>query len=316
MSHPQSSPAFFTDYRPPIGQPVQAEKGIVSICAPNSGPYTFTGTNTYLVGETNLLVIDPGPDDVAHGHAILGAIGKREVTAILLTHTHKDHSGLARKLKKATGAPLWFEGRHRLSRSRRTFEVNLIHNSCDWSLVPDRVLKEGDRLQTDLHELEVIETPGHCANHLAFGVRGSRMLFSGDHVMGWSSTLVATPDGSMADHLASLEKLHSLDWTHYFPGHGAPIPHESETRNARNFAAALLGHRRIRNRQILDAVRSGARSVHQIVASIYPQASMAIRVAAGMAVTAHVEYLEELGELSVRRRFLRNPELSVITPEL
>ncbi len=299
------SPAFLTDFHPVVGQPTRVAPDIIAICAPNGGPYTFTGTNSYLVGEDDLLIIDPGPAEKAHLDALERAIGGRRVQAILLTHTHTDHSRLAPELARRTGAPIWFGGRHRLSRPRRPFEVNLIHGSCDWALRPDRTLADGDMVETGNTRLQVIETPGHCANHLAFGVVGTPYLFSGDHVMGWNSTLVATPDGSMAAYFASLEKLLDLDWSHYFPGHGAPIAHEGADMNAKSFSRALLNHRRVRNRQILEAIGRGAQTVRQVVAAIYPEAGTSIRIAAAMTVQAHVEYLCEHGKLTIRRRLFR-----------
>lgn len=301
MHQKNSTPHFNTDFDPQTGTPIQLAPKITRICAPNTGPYTFTGTNTYLIGEKELIILDPGPNDDQHLKAILTAIGKRPVRAIMLTHTHKDHSSLVPELHKHTGAPLWFEGKHRLSRPRRMFEINLLQGACDWKLTPDRHLKDGDIIEIDGIKLHTITTPGHCANHLCFGVEDTPYLFSGDHVMGWNSTLIATPDGSMAQYFASLEKLANREWRHYFPGHGAPIENKNQHNNAARFANALRVHRAIRNQQILEKISAGATSIKAIVDAIYPHTSTKIRIAAALTVGAHIEYLQEQNRLIVKR---------------
>ncbi|GGF30989.1 MBL fold metallo-hydrolase [Youhaiella tibetensis] len=289
---------FNTDFDPQIGAPVAVIPGLERLTAPNASPYTFTGTNTFLIGRDRLAIIDPGPDDDAHLAALLAAIAGRPVEAIVLTHTHKDHSALVPRLRAATGAPVWFEGRHRLSRPLHPFEINTLSRSCDWRLVPDRVLKDGEVLSFDGMELEVIATPGHCANHLAFGLRSTPLLLTGDHVMGWNSTLVAVPDGSMGDYFASLERIIASPYAQFHPAHGGPII------EGQSYARALKAHRELRNAQIVEAVGAGAQSIGAVVQSIYPQQSPAIRMAAAMTVRAHVEYLAGQGALRMRRTLL------------
>ncbi|WP_461382712.1 MBL fold metallo-hydrolase [Devosia indica] len=286
---------FDTQFDAQTGRPVAVVEGIVRVTAPNSSPFTFTGTNSFLVGHHQLALIDPGPIDHAHEAALLRAIGGRLVTAIMLTHTHRDHSASAKMLAQKLGAPLWFGGRHRLSRPLRRFEINPIRKSCDWDLAPDRTLVDGEIIPAGDMTLSVHTTPGHCANHLAFGVAGSDVLFSGDHVMGWNSTLVSVPDGSMADYFASLDKLIALPYRRYLPAHGGEIA------DGPAHAAALKAHREMRNQQVLDAVSRGARSIGAVVAAIYPTQPARVRMAARMTMTAHVEYLEGLGALRVRR---------------
>ncbi|MDB5560738.1 MAG: Metallo-beta-lactamase family protein [Hyphomicrobiales bacterium] len=286
---------FETQFDPQTGTPVPVAPGIVRVTAPNRSPYTFTGTNSFLLGEDRIAVVDPGPDDERHLQALLAAIAGRPVEAIVLTHTHKDHSALAPKLKAATGAPLWFEGRHRLSRRARPFEMNGVGRSSDWALVPERVLRDGEHLSAGGIDVEIIATPGHCANHIAIGVAGTSVLLSGDHVMGWSSTLVSVPDGSMADYLASLRKVIALPYDHYLPAHGGPIA------AAPRYANALLAHREARNEQIKMAVAAGARSISALLGVIYPTIAPALRIAAGMTLKAHVEYLEAAGMIRVHR---------------
>lgn len=286
---------FDTQFDAQTGRPVAVVEGIVRVTAPNASPFTFTGTNSFLVGHHQLALIDPGPIDHAHEAALLRAIGGRLVTAIMLTHTHRDHSASAKMLAQKLGAPLWFGGRHRLSRPLRRFEINPIRKSCDWDLAPDRTLVDGEIIPAGDMTLSVHTTPGHCANHLAFGVAGSDVLFSGDHVMGWNSTLVSVPDGSMADYFASLDKLIALPYRRYLPAHGGEIA------DGPAHAAALKAHREMRNQQVLDAVSRGARSIGAVVAAIYPTQPARVRMAARMTMTAHVEYLEGLGALRVRR---------------
>ena len=298
MPSPAPPLRFATDFDPETGQPVAVADGIVRVTAPNASPYTFTGTNTFILGHDRLALIDPGPEDPAHEAALLAAIAGRPVSAILLTHTHRDHSAMARSLGQRLGAPLWFGGQHRLSRPLRRFEINPIRNSCDWDLQPDRILRDGETIQSgDLH-LSVHATPGHCANHLAFGVVGTDILFSGDHVMGWNSTLVSVPDGSMADYFASLDKLIALPYRRYLPAHGGEIG------DGPAHAAALRLHRQMRNEQLLDAVRKGARTLGAAVDVIYPTQPTRVRFAARMTMMAHVEFLEGLGQLRVRRGIL------------
>lgn len=295
MPSSQPSPHYVTDFEPRTGQAVSVAEGVVRVTAPNASPYTFTGTNTFLIGHHRLALLDPGPADPAHEAALLAAIQGRPVAAILLTHTHRDHSASALSLSRRLDAPLWFGGRHRLSRPLRRFERNPIRNSCDWDLVPDRILVDGEDIHAGDMRLSVHATPGHCANHLAFGLVGTGALFSGDHVMGWNSTLVAVPDGSMADYFASLDKLIALPFSRYLPAHGGDIP------DGPAHAAALKAHRRMRNDQLLDAVRNGARTLGAVVDAIYPAQPAKVRLAARMTMMAHVEYLEGLGQLRVRR---------------
>ncbi len=301
---PQAPPTFDTQFRPETGVPVALAPDLTRITAPNASPYTFTGTNSFLLGTEHIAILDPGPDDAAHLESLHRAIAGRPVSTVLLTHTHRDHSAAAAKVSARYRAPLWFGGPHRLSRPLRRFERNPIKNSCDWDLQPDRTLTDGETITAGDLTLTVHTTPGHCANHLAFGLPEHDILLTGDHVMGWNSTLVAVPDGSMADYFASLDKVIALPYRHYHPAHGGPIA------NGPAHAAALKAHRQLRNEQLLTAVANGAKTIGQVVKTIYPTQPAKIRMAARMTMTAHVEFLEERGKLKVKRGIF-GPRLSL-----
>jgi len=294
---PLSAPVFDPSFRPEVGVPVALAPGLVRLTAPNASAYTFTGTNSFILGENSLALVDPGPDDPAHLAAIDRALAGRPLSVILLTHTHRDHSAAAAGLAQRYRVPIWFGGQHRLSRPLRRFERNPIKRSCDWDLVPDRTLVDGETVRAGDIDVTVHTTPGHCANHLAFGLAGTDILLSGDHVMGWNSTLVSVPDGSMADYFASLDKVIALPYGTYHPAHGGPIA------DGPAHAAALKAHRQMRNEQLLTAVRNGARTIGQVVKAIYPTQPAKIRIAARMTMAAHVEYLEARGVLKVSRGF-------------
>jgi glyoxylase-like metal-dependent hydrolase (beta-lactamase superfamily II) len=296
MASPPPLPLVFDKtFDAQTGRTIAVADGLVRITAPNSGPYTFTGTNSFVAGRDRVVVIDPGPDSEPHLVALKSAIGGRRVEAIVLTHTHKDHSALAPRLKAETSAPIWFGGQHRPSRPKRwALERDPIAGDIDRGLVPDRVLTDGERLAFGGVPVEVIATPGHCSNHLCFGLVGTDLLLSGDHVMGWNSTVVPVPDGSMADYLQSLEKVIGSPYTTYHPAHGGPIA------DGRNFALALQAHREMRNDQIRAAVKLGVRSLKEIRRRLYPMLGWALLGAAWMTLRAHAEYLEQRGEIKIK----------------
>jgi glyoxylase-like metal-dependent hydrolase (beta-lactamase superfamily II) len=295
MAAPQTSMVFDTAFDAQTGAPVPVADGLVRVTAPNAGPYTFTGTNAFIVGNERVFLIDPGPDDARHAAALIAALDGRPVQAILLTHTHKDHSASAGRMRERLNAPLWFGGPHRLSRPARRGEINAVAGSSDWALRPDRTLADGERIAAGGVDLEVVATPGHCANHLAFGMVGTDVLLTGDHIMGWNTTLVSVPDGSMADYFASLDKVLATPYRRYMPAHGGPIA------DGAAYARALKAHREMRNGQVIAAVGSGAHSIGAIMRRLYPGLALNLVPAARMTVGAHVEYLEGRGDLRVSR---------------
>src|SRR6202162_4222257 len=194
-----------------------------AIVANNPGPFTFKGTVSYIIGRGNVAILDPGPDDDAHVAALLDAVRGETVTHIFVTHTHRDHSPAVPKIKAATGAKVFAQGPHRLARPLHIGEAPRLDASGHMGFRPDVALADGETVRGDGWTLEALTTPGHTANHMAFAFAESDLIFSGDHVMGWSTTIVAPPDGAMSDYMGSLHKLAERPETIYFPGHGGAI---------------------------------------------------------------------------------------------
>lgn len=284
---------FDRDFDPQTGTAVALGDRVRRVTAPNANPFTFRGTNSYIVGHGHVAIIDPGPDDAAHIDALLAATAGETIDAILVTHTHRDHSAGAQRLKSASGAAIHAGGPHRFARPPRPGEDATLEAGPDRAFLPDHELYDGEVVSGDGWSLTAIATPGHAANHLAFALDGSNMLFSGDHVMGWSTTVVAPPDGSMADYLCSLDILATRPETIYLPGHGAPIA------DAPGFVRALKAHRKLREAAILSRIERGDRSVAEIVAVIYRETPAALHGAAALSVLAHIEDLVARGRVQV-----------------
>jgi len=276
---------FDRSFDPRHGEAVQVCDRVARVVAKNPGPFTFHGTNTFLVGDRDLAVIDPGPDDPAHVAALIAAIGERRVSAILVTHTHRDHSPAARALAAATGAPVYGEGPHRPARPLDLGEINPLDASGDHDFRPDVVLGDGDLVAGAGWTLEALATPGHTTNHLCFALREEEAIFTGDHVMGWSTSIVAPPDGLMSDYMASLARLQDRRERLLLPAHGNGIAEPEE------FLEALVRHRLGREKAVLDRLAAGDETIPDMVRVVYADVDRSLHGAAALSMLAHVEDL-------------------------
>lgn len=278
-------------FEPRYGLAVEIAPGVRRVTARNPSPTTFHGTNSYIVGSGRVAIIDPGPDDDAHVAALLAATKGETISHIVLTHTHRDHSGAVAALRGATDAITAGGGPHRPSRPPREGETARLDAAGDATFSPDITLGEGDTIEGGSWRLEAIATPGHTANHLALVLSDRDLVFSGDHVMAWSTTIVAPPDGALRDYMASLDKLAARPERRYLPGHGGPVE------DAHSYLRALKGHRRMREAAILDRLARGDRTIADIVAAIYRDTDPRLHRAAGLTVLAHLEELVTAGKV-------------------
>ncbi|MGB6116743.1 MAG: MBL fold metallo-hydrolase [Mesorhizobium sp.] len=279
--------SFDTEFAPAHGEPVPVADGVLRVTVNNPSPFTFHGTNSYIVGKDTLAVIDPGPEDDAHFDALISAIAGRPVSHILVSHTHKDHSPLTRRLKAATGATVAAFGPHSAARPLRIGEINPLDASADLEFMPDLILPDEAVVEGDGWSMRAVHTPGHIANHLSFALEGTGILFSADHVMAWATTIVAPPDGSMKDFMHSLDRLLGRDDRLYLPGHGGPVAKPLP------FVRALKTHRKMRERAIVDRLEKGDRTIGAIVAAIYRDTDPRLHGAAALNVLAQLEALTE-----------------------
>jgi glyoxylase-like metal-dependent hydrolase (beta-lactamase superfamily II) len=266
----------------PYARIEQVEPGIGRLLAHNPSAFTYYGTQSYLAGQREVAVIDPGPDLPEHLDALEGAIAGRRVAAIMCTHTHRDHSPAARPLAERTGAPV--VGCAPLSLETVGPRADA---SFDGDYAPDRVLQDCEAVEVDGTAIVAVATPGHTSNHLCFAYGDA--LFSGDHVMGWSTTVVVPPDGDMAAYMQSLDKLRRREDRIYYPAHGPAVE------NPQQYVRHLVGHRMQREQQILKLVRERARDIPDIVANAYPGLDPRLVIAAGGSVLAHLVDLQRRG---------------------
>ena len=264
------------------------------VIADNPGPFTFTGTGTYIVGRSEpgagVAVIDPGPPDADHLAALLGAVEGQTVSHVLVTHTHRDHAPLARPFAEAVGAPV-LAARPPV----RTIHVSGgLDEDDDDSFAPDVILEGGETLAGDGWTMEALSTPGHASNHMAFVLRDENALFSGDHVMGWSTTVVAPPDGDMAAYMASLEAVIERRFTTIWPTHGAPVTDPGP------FLEAYRAHRLGREAQVLARLAAGDRKIGDMVPALYASVDPGLWPAASLSVWAHLIALEQAGRVRAR----------------
>jgi glyoxylase-like metal-dependent hydrolase (beta-lactamase superfamily II) len=253
--------------------------GLRRLVAPNASAFTYTGTCAYIVGEGEVAILDPGPDDEEHLHRLLAATNGERVAYVVVTHTHRDHSALAGRLAAATGAQL-VGARPHVPRPGAPQGLDASH---DLSYAPAQVLSDGESVEFGDHRLTALATPGHAGNHLCFAWGDS--LFSGDHVMAWSTSVVAPPDGVMADYMASLERLREREDAIYWPGHGGPV------RDPRRYVRGLITHRRQRETAILARLDAGPATIAEIVEKNYAGLAPRLKGAAALSTLAHLEDL-------------------------
>ena len=263
--------------------------GVRRVMADNPGPFTFKGTLSYIVGRGKVAIVDPGPADERHIGALLEAVRDETVTHIFVTHTHRDHSPAVPAVKAATGATVYAEGPHRAARPLHIGEHNPLDSSGDRDFMPDVRLKDGEIVSGDGWTIEAVATPGHTANHMAYALKEQNLLFAGDHVMAWATSIVAPPDGAMSDYMASLQKLAARGETVYLPGHGPAI------KDASRFVNYYILHRKAREAAILRWLAKGETDIPTIVRAIYIGIDPRLTGAAGLSVLAHMEDLVTRG---------------------
>ncbi|VAW03431.1 MBL-fold metallo-hydrolase superfamily [hydrothermal vent metagenome] len=277
--------APFDTYNLPTGLAEQMEPLVVRVLAGNASPYTYTGTQSYIVGNaTDRAVIDPGPAIDSHIDAILAAVGDAKITAIICTHTHRDHSPAAAPLARLADAPI-------IGCAALVLEDDgpRADESFDKHYKPDQVLADGETVSGDGWTIEAVATPGHTSNHLCLAVQESGALFTGDHVMAWSTSVIIPPDGDMADYMASLQKIYERKDKVYYPAHGKKVT------NPRQLVRGMMGHRRQRERQILKILELGPAVIPDMVTQMYKGLDPRLIGAAGQSVRAHLIDLQKRG---------------------
>jgi glyoxylase-like metal-dependent hydrolase (beta-lactamase superfamily II) len=267
------------------GQVEEVMPGLRRLMVDNPSPFTYKGTVSYILGRGRVAILDPGPEHEQHIAALLDAVRGETVTHVFVTHTHRDHSPAAARIKAATGAIVVAEGPHRAARPLHLGENQRLEASGDLAFRPDLAIPDGESVSDGGWTLEAITTPGHTANHMAYAYKQAGLLFSGDHVMAWSTPVVAPPDGAMGDYMASLDKLSKRPESTYFPGHGGAV------RDAPRFVQYYIRHRRAREASILRRLAKGAADIPTIVRAVYIGLDPRLVSAAGLSVLAHLEDL-------------------------
>src|SRR6202167_3204383 len=267
------------------GQPKQVAPTVRALVANNPGPFTYKGTVSYIIGRGKVAILDPGPADDAHVAVLPDAVRGETVTHIFITHPPRDPSPAVPAVKAATGATVFAQGPHRLARPLHIGDTRRLDASADMDFRPDVALPDGETVRGDGWTMEAVFTPGHTGNHMAFALPESNLLFSGDHVMGWSTTIVAPPDGAMSDYMASLHKLAKRSEPLYLTGHGNPV------RQAPHFVQHLIQHRQGREASILHRLGKGAADIPTIVKAVYIGLDPRLTGAAGLSTLAQLEEL-------------------------
>ncbi|MEI9931524.1 MAG: MBL fold metallo-hydrolase [Rhizomicrobium sp.] len=263
---------------------------ISRVLTDNPGPFTFKGTGVYIVGHTDVAVIDPGPDTPSHIEALKRALDGKRVAHILVTHTHNDHSPAAQSLKEWSGAKTYAFGPHG---SGKGDDGPKLEEGGDMAFMPDMRVKDGDVIAGNGYMFECVYTPGHTSNHMCFALKEENALFTGDHVMGWSTTVVTPPDGDMAAYMASLRKLLVRDDAILYPTHGAPV------RDPEPFIQAYIDHRLEREAQIVACLRDGIATIPEMVARMYVDTDKRLHPAAARSVLAHLIQMQQEGRVVV-----------------
>ena len=279
---------FIREFDAQYESEVRVSPLISRVVADNPGPFTFKGTGVYIVGGGDVAVIDPGPDDASHVDALKRALAGKRVTHILVTHTHSDHSPAAKPLKEWSGAQTYAFGPHG---SGKLEDGVRVEEGGDMQFVPDVRVKDGEIIRGNGFTFECVFTPGHTSNHMCYALKEEKALFTGDHVMGWSTTVVTPPDGDMAQYMASVKKLMARDDAVLYPTHGAPVT------DPKPFLAAYLEHRLDRERQIVACIRDGVATIPEMVARMYADVDKRLHPAASRSVLAHLIQLEGEGRV-------------------
>lgn len=272
--------------------------GVRRIIANNPGPFTFTGSGTYIVGAGEVAVIDPGPKNTAHLDALIAALAGERVSHILITHTHSDHCGGARDFADRCSAPILGFGPH--PAHKQLDDAPALDEGADYSFKPDQLISDGEMIEGPNWRIETVHTPGHLSNHLCFAFEQQKALFTGDHMMGWATTVVAPPDGDMSAYIESLGKLLTRNDEIYLPTHGAPI------NNPQRFVRAVRTHRLMRDGQIIEQLKNGRTKIKEIVAVMYADIDKRLHGAAALNVLAHLIRLVRIGTVTCEGR----PEMS------
>ncbi len=280
---------FVREFEFEYGVLAQLSPLIQRVIANNPGPFTYTGTGVYIIGDKNVAVIDPGPDLAEHRAALDTALEGRRVTHVLMTHHHLDHSPLAIPLAKDHGCQVYGYGLQ--MRPPKDGEVRL-EAGDDLSFKPDVEIREGDVIHGDGWTIDAIHTPGHTSNHMCYGLREENTLFSGDHIMGWSTSVVSPPDGHMGDYLDSLARIKSRHFDKIWPTHGPCIEKVDE------FVQAYIDHRLARETQIMAALKSGLRDIMDIVERLYTDIDKRLYPAAAHSVLSHLIHMRETGRVT------------------
>lgn len=280
---------YVREFEPNYGERVAVTPLISRVVANNPGPFTFKGTGVYIVGDKDVAVIDPGPDMPEHVAALKRALAGKRITHILVTHCHNDHSPAAKPLKQWSGAKTYAFGPH--GRTRDEFEAK-VEAGGDMEFMPDIRVKDGQIIKANGFSFECVHTPGHTSNHMCFALKEEKALFTGDHIMGWSTTVVTPPDGDMTEYMASVTKLQARDDRILYPTHGGPVT------DPKPFLAAYLEHRYEREAQILDAIKDGLDTIPVMVARIYASVDKGLHPAASRSVLAHLIKLEAEGRVT------------------